>query len=222
MQSFYDLENIDSIHCKRAIDHLARLALDGNLIAFPTETVYGIGGIVNEDTIESLYHLKQREKSLALTLLLHDAVNLDLLAVDIPKAFFLLKDAFMPGSITIILKKHDLVPTYLTGGKNTVAIRYPSNPVSISLLREIKRPIFATSANLSKQAPLQSGKEVLDQFGSGLAGIVSKDSEVKGIPSTIISLEDPSHPIIIREGAISQIEINGVLRSLDLSVDILE
>ncbi len=210
------------IHCHEAIAQMAQFALDGKLIAFPTETVYGIGGIVDKDTIENLYRLKKREKSLALTLLLHEGIDLDFLAVEIPKAFFLLKSAFMPGSITVILKKNDLVPSYLTGGKHTIAIRYPSNAVSTCLLHKIGKPIFATSANLSKQRPLQSGKEVLEQFGTGLAGIISKDSEVRGTPSTIISLENPSNPLLIREGEISKTEVENVLRALNLSVDILE
>jgi L-threonylcarbamoyladenylate synthase len=186
----------------------------GGIVAFPTDTVYGLGTSISSDqAVERVYQVKERPHSIALPILLADKSEIAEVAKAVPPVAWLLADKFLPGALTLVLSKSKSVPDIVTGGGKTVAIRIPDHAVPVSLARGLGTPIVGTSANLSGQPSTLTAEEVYTQFGDRLDLIIDGGRCPGGKESTIVDLTGET-PLILREGAISREELKQVCPSL--------
>jgi len=174
----------------------------GGVIAFPTDTVYGLGaGIAISTAVERVYRIKKRPRNMALPLLLADLSQLDKIAVLIPTSARLLAEKFWPGPLTLVLLKSDSVPDIVSGGNRTIAVRIPAHPIPTTLARGLGTAIIGTSANLSGQPSALTAEEARAQLGDKVDLIIDSDCP-GGKESTIVDLSGET-PVILRLGALS-------------------
>lgn len=201
-------ELIDPQNVQRAADLLKK----GELIAFPTETVYGIGALIDKpEALQNIYKVKGRPQDNPLIVHISDQEQVAALALEIPRSFYLLAEHFWPGPLTLLLKKHPDVSFVVTAGLETIAIRMPSHPIAQELLQRAGQPIAAPSANLSGRPSATNPKHVLDDFNTKIAAVIDGGECPLGIESTVLSLLDENHPLLLRPGSITQAELESVL-----------
>ncbi|MGD9116323.1 MAG: L-threonylcarbamoyladenylate synthase [Dehalococcoidia bacterium] len=182
---------------------------EGGVVAFPTDTVYGLGASLSIDAaVEKVYRIKERPRRMALPLLLADISQLEEIAVSIPKQARLLAKEFWPGALTLVLLKSKAVSDIVSGGAETVAVRVPDHPVPTALARGTGGAIIGTSANLSGQPSALNAEAARRQLGDKVDFIIEDDCP-GGKESTIVDLSGAS-PVILREGAISLSELKRV------------
>ena len=169
----------------------AEVLKKGGLVAFPTETVYGLGGnALNEEAIEGIYRAKGRPSDNPLIVHIGDVDDLQPLVREISEGAKRLMDAFWPGPLTIILPKSDAVPLKTTGGLDTVAVRMPNHPVALKLLKAAKVPVAAPSANTSgKPSPTCSAHVEEDLIGK-IDVIIDGGATGIGLESTVVEVTD--------------------------------
>ncbi|MCB1109651.1 MAG: threonylcarbamoyl-AMP synthase [Chlamydiia bacterium] len=205
-----DREDLD--RSSTYIESAARKLQQGGLVAFPSETVYGLGAtILNEGAINRLYAVKDRPKERALPIHVANFNQLQFVASEIPLMAHALAKAFLPGPLTLILKKNKNLSPLITGGMETVAIRISSDPVTRRLVELTGCPLAVPSANQSGRPSPTRASHVLEDFNGKIEGIVDGGPTQFGMESTLISLEDPARPMLLRFGVISQKEIESVL-----------
>jgi len=182
---------------------------DGGVVAFPTDTVYGLGaGIGINSAVERVYRVKERPRHMALPLLLADLSQLDGVARSVPPSAHLLAENFWPGPLTLVLFKADSVPDIVTGGSETIAVRIPAHPIPTALARGVGTAIVGTSANLSGQPSALTAEEARAQLGDKVDLII--DGECPGgKESTVVDLTGEK-PIILRQGALSREELRRI------------
>ena len=195
---------------QQQIEQAITILKQGGIVAFPTDTVYGLGaGISIGRAVERVYQVKKRPRSMALPLLLSDKSQIGEVAQPVPQVVWLLADKFLPGALTIVLHKSESVPAIITGKGKTIAIRIPDHPVPVALARGLGAPIVGTSANLSgKPSPL-TADDVRAQLGGKIDLIIDGGRCPGGKESTIVDLTGET-PVILREGAISREELQRV------------
>ena len=188
---------------REALEKGAEYIADGQVVAFPTETVYGLGAdAFNEDAVKKIFEAKGRPSDNPLIVHIADKDGLNGLVREIPDGAKAVMDRFMPGPITVIMKKGKKVPESVTAGLDTVGIRMPSHKVARAFIRECGTPIAAPSANRSTHISPTSAQHVFeDMEGRILLIIDGGDCEV-GIESTIIDMSTDV-PTILRPGAIT-------------------
>ncbi len=199
---------------KRIVDDLesgVRLLQLGEVVAIPTETVYGLAGIaVNAGAVEKVLRLKGREKGGALTLLISSLDQLQFLASDLPPLFHKFAHAFLPGPLTLIVKKHPEFNSPLTGGLETVAIRYSSHPIAQKIVQMAGAPLVLPSANKVGHPSPTSANHVLEDFGGEIPAVIDGGTTTFGLDSTILSLENPMRPTLLRTGVISKNDLEKI------------
>ena len=183
----------------------------GELVTFPTETVYGLGADgLNIEACRKIFIAKGRPSDKPLSLhvaSLEMAERIAKITAQAEKLFA----KFLPGALTIILSKNKIVPDFVTSGKSSVGIRFPANDVALKLIRLAGVPIAAPSANLSGKTPPKTAQEVFDNLSGKIPLILDGGQCEFGISSTIIDLTS-AEPKILRHGAISEEKIWEVLR----------
>jgi L-threonylcarbamoyladenylate synthase len=185
----------------------ARVILQGGLVAFPTETFYGLAGEAgNEAALEKIFRVKGREEGKPLLLLAADKSWLPGLVQEVPPLAERLIDGFWPGPLTLVFKASPQISPLLTANTGKIGIRVSSHPVAQALVQAVGRPITGTSANLSGQPSTASALEVFQSLGDNLEAILDGGRTAGGLGSTILDLSGPS-PQIIREGAITGKEL---------------
>ena len=185
----------------------AQLLYSEEIIAIPTETVYGLAGnIYSEKAIRSIFDLKKRPLINPLIVHIGTKNQLEDLATEIPDLAKNLIDKFWPGSLTLVLKKKETVPDFVTGGKNTVAVRMPNHPITLKLLDLLPFPLAAPSANPFGSISPTSASHVATYFNEKIPMILDGGSCQNGIESTIIGFENDL-PVLYRLGSISIEEI---------------
>lgn len=187
---------------------LAKRTLDrGDLIALPTETVYGLAGnAFSELSVHKIFALKQRPLYNPLIVHIKSADYLREVAHDIPLVAQQLADSFWPGPLTLVLKKKSVIPDIVTAGKDTVAVRVPKHQVALQLLEKLSFPLAAPSANPFGSISPTSASHVLSYFKDKLEIILDGGECEKGIESTIIGFEN-DQAIVYRLGSLSIEEI---------------
>ncbi len=212
-----DIKNIDT----EAIEDAGRIIRDGGLVAFPTETVYGLGGdAFNPRSSQKIYAAKGRPSDNPLIVHIADLSDLGKVAKDIPDAVYKVAKAFWPGPLTMILKKVDNLPKETTGGLDTVAVRMPVHPVALDFIRAAGGFVAAPSANLSgKPSPTSSKYVIEDMFGRIEMIIDGGDSDI-GLESTIIDMTS-EEPMILRPGFITQDDLLRVLSTVNIDETIM-
>lgn len=189
----------------------AELLNNDELVAIPTETVYGLAGNgLKSDTINKIYTVKNRPPSNPLILHIASVNQLESLVTKIPEAAVKLADKFWPGPLTLVLPKNNVVPGIATAGLNTVAVRIPSHEMTLKLLSIIDFPLAAPSANLSNRVSPTTAEHVHFQIGNKIKYILDGGQCSEGIESTIIGFQDET-PIILRHGALSIDKIKQVV-----------
>ncbi len=179
----------------------------GGLVAFPTDTVYGLGASANiPQAIERVYQVKQRPRNMPLPLLLADISQIAETAESVSPDAWLLIGNFMPGALTIVLPRSSSVPAHVAAGGTTIAVRVPAHPVPIALIRGLGVPIVGTSANLSGKPSALTADEVCIQLGDKVDLVIDGGRCPGGKESTIVDVTGEK-PVILREGAISRKEI---------------
>lgn len=189
----------------------AALLRAGELVAFPTETVYGLGADAsNPLAIGKIFAAKGRPADHPLIVHLPDASHLERWAVNIPESARKLAAAFWPGPLTLILKRHPAVPDAVTGGQDTVGLRVPRHPLALELLREFAGGIAAPSANRFGRISPTTAAHVREELGDAVSMIVDGGPCAVGIESTILDLSGAA-PRILRPGMLTAAAIGGVL-----------
>jgi L-threonylcarbamoyladenylate synthase len=175
----------------------------GELVAIPTETVYGLAGSAfNEQAIQKIFQLKNRPTCNPLILHTHCISEVSKFVKEIPPNAMKLAEAFWPGPLTLLLPKKSIIPHTVTSGSHLVAVRIPNHTVTLSLLKQLEFPLVAPSANPYTRISPTNSKMVYDYFGDALPCILEGDICSKGIESTIVGFHENT-PIIYRQGAIS-------------------
>lgn len=197
-----------------AILRAAALLRDGRLVAFPTETVYGLGALAcDEGAVVALYQAKARPRSKAFSVQVADMSMVSQVAAAVPETAQKLIKAFCPGPITIVLPKRKDISDVVTGGRPTVGVRIPDNQIALKLLKAVGKPLAVPSANISNHhSPLSGADVYTDMFGR-LDLILDGGSCSIGRESTIVDCTS-AVPTIIREGAISRDRIMRVVKDV--------
>ena len=199
-----------STHLQKQIEKGISILKQGGLVAFPTDTVYGLGACVYiQQAVEQLYQVKQRPRSMALPLLLADTSQVSEVAEPVPEVAWLLINNFLPGALTLVLPKSNSVPDIITAGEKTVAIRIPAHPVPVALIEGLGAPIVGTSANLSGRPSSLTADEVYSQFDDKIDLVIDGGQCPGGKESTIVAVTGEI-PVILREGAISREDLKQV------------
>ncbi len=160
-----------------SVSEAARLLKEGEVVAIPTETVYGLAGnAYNPEALAKIFAAKERPTFDPLIVHIADIAELENVARDIPESAYRLAEAFWPGPMTIILPKKDCIPDLCTSGLPSVAVRFPSHPVAQAIIKESGLPLAAPSANLFKHVSPTTAEHVAAQLADRIAGIVDGGS----------------------------------------------
>lgn len=190
-------ENLDE-----ALEQAARILRDGGLVAFPTDTVYGVGALVfMERAVERLFAAKIRDRSKAIPVLLSGVRDLNRIAKHVPPVAWQLAGAFWPGALSLVLEKSARVPDVVTAGGPTVAVRVPDHPLALALIERAGSPLATTSANLSGQPSAVTADEVEASLGDAVDLILDGGPCPGGVASTVLDLT-VQPPRIVRPGPI--------------------
>jgi L-threonylcarbamoyladenylate synthase len=183
----------------------------GGLVAFPTDTVYGLGALVyHERAVESIYAAKQRPPEKAIPVLLGSADDLEKVAVDIPPVAHALANRFWPGPLTLVVPRRADLPQAVSA-TSTVGVRVPDHPVARTLLAAAG-PMAVSSANLSAEASPSSAGEVQAQLNGRIPLILDGGVTPGGVPSTVVDCTG-AEPAILREGPLTRAQILAALDS---------
>ncbi|MBQ7499851.1 MAG: threonylcarbamoyl-AMP synthase [Clostridia bacterium] len=191
--------DIDSAALARA----GRIIREGGIVAFPTETVYGLGGnALDPDSAKKIYAAKGRPSDNPLIVHLSHPGQADEYCFT-NDTFRTLAKAFMPGPLTVILPKKDIIPPEVTGGLGSVAIRVPADPTAHAFIKAAGRPIAAPSANISGRPSPTSASHVIDDMDGRIDMILAgRDCEI-GLESTIVSVKEDGSVVLLRPGKIT-------------------
>ena len=184
----------------RAVEILA----EGGIIAYPTETFYGLGAdATNQKAIEKIFTVKGRDFKNPVSLIIGQTEDIYPLVQNIPESAKKLMAAFWPGALTIVFQASNKISPLLTAGSGKIGLRVSSHPIALKIVQKLKRPLTATSANLSGAPECTRASEVAEQIGDKIDAIVDWGKTEGDKASTIIDVTcDP--PVILREGAISR------------------
>jgi len=198
---------------ERSVRIAAGVLLDGGVVAFPTDTVYGIGVRSDDDAaVGRLYLVKERPIEKAIPLLLASAAEMPTVAREVPETAWRLAEAFWPGGLTIVLPKRETVSPAVSA-EDSVAVRVPAHDVALSLIRAVGIPLATTSANISGRTSATTADEVWEELNGRIDLLLDAGECPGGIPSTVVDLTT-SVPKVLRQGAISVERLRAVVGEL--------
>ena len=184
------------------INQAADIIKNGGLIAYPTETVYGLGADpYNSEAIQKIFTAKGRAEDKGIILLIRGADDLSRLVRAVSLTAQILIETFWPGPLTLVFRANRDLPPALLGGRDTVALRHSSSPIATQLLSALGGPLTSTSANRSTEPPARSACEVENALGDHLDLILDGGPSASAIPSTLVDVSS-DRAILLREGAI--------------------
>ena len=198
-----DIQPIDPEHPdRRALDLAAEAVMRGGVIAFPTDTLYGLGcSLFDVSAVEMIARLKRRDPRHAVISLIPQPEQAWGLASEVNPVAARLIRAFWPGPLSLIFIASSLVPAGVQGQGGTVALRCPKDTLSHALLDRIGGPVVSSSANLSGRPPAETAAEVIAYFGNQLDLVLDGGARRGGLPSTLVDVSG-SRPKILRRGAL--------------------
>lgn len=197
---------------RQAVQEAAQLLQQGEVVAFPTETVYGLGAnCFSSEAVRKIFAAKGRPSDNPLIVHIADEAWLEDLVSDVPEAARRLMAAFWPGPLTLILPSNGRVAPEVTGGLSTVAVRMPDHPVAQALIAACGFPLAAPSANRSGRPSPTQAEHVLDDLAGRIAGVVDGGPVSIGTESTVVDVCG-SNPAILRPGGITREELEAVLQ----------
>lgn len=193
------------------LSEAAKLIAAGELVAVPTETVYGLAGSgLDAAAVEKIYEVKGRPEVKPLALMVPGAAAMTKYCVDVPKQAKYLAEKFWPGPLTIVLRAKDTVPEIVRAGGETVALRCPDHPMTLELLKKAKLPLAAPSANPSGAESPKTAQQVMDYFNGKIAAVIDGGQCGIGTESTIIDMSAAPYKIL-RRGALPEESIRSAL-----------
>ena len=210
------LWHVDKIHNNHGsypqITQAAQLLRDNEVVAFPTETVYGLGAnAASDEAVSKIFAAKGRPGDNPLIVHISDSAQLHSLVVDIPDKAYELMSAFWPGPLTIIFRlREGSVSRHVTAGLNTIAVRMPDHPVALALIEESGLPIAAPSANKSGRPSPTAAAHVLADLSGEIAGVVDGGETGVGVESTVLDCTGDI-PVVLRPGGISREDIESIV-----------
>ena len=194
------------INNEKNIKIAAKIIKKGGIVAFPTETVYGIGvNIFDKNAANLLYNIKKRDINKPLSAHISDISMLNFVADTVPDIFYELANIFLPGALTMIVKAKSTIPLNILANTRTIAIRFPNNEICKNFINEVGFPLAATSANISGNTSAITPIEVQNELSGKINAVIDGGECVLKQESTVISLVE--NPKIIRVGAIKIEEI---------------
>ena len=205
-------DNVNPVYIKTAAEKIK----DGGLVAFPTETVYGLGAdAFNPKAVAKIFEVKKRP--LEDPLIVHIAQKEDLykLAEDISDMVLRLADEFWPGPLTLVLKKSKNIPDIITAGLDTVAIRVPADKVALAFIKFSETPIAAPSANLFGRPSPTTAQHVLDDLNEKIDIVIDGGRALIGVESTILDLTQ-NPPVVLRPGGVSMEKLKKVVKGVEI------
>lgn len=203
---------------KKIIQGATKIIKNGELVAFPTETVYGLGAnAFNARAVRKIFKAKGRPADNPLIVHVSDEQMLKSVVKDIPVKAIPLMKKFWPGPLTIVFKKKKRVPDVVTAGGDTVAVRMPSHPVALALIRGAGVPIAAPSANTSTRPSPTEAKHVYDDFNGRIPLILDGGKTNIGVESTVLDLTT-NIPTLLRKGKITKKDIEKVIGAIQIHV----
>ena len=186
--------------------------LAGRLVAFPTDTVYGIGSVFDSvEGIARIFKAKGRSSDKAIPVLIASIDQLELLSERLPGGALALANYFWPGALTMVLQRRATVPSELAPGRATIGVRMPAHELANALIAIAGKPLACSSANVSGGTPALSAGQVAAHFPQGLDLILDGGDAAIGTPSSIVDFTMPDRPRLLREGAISRVALATVL-----------
>ncbi len=194
----YSEKNITGI-----IAEMLKILDNGGIIAYPTESFYALGVLATDKAaVKSLFERKIRQADKPVPVIIDTMDRLLTVASDVPEQGRILINQFWPGPLTLIFEANEQLPDLLTGGTGKVALRIPGESAALNLIRELKLPLTATSANISSFPPAEEVGQIVTYFGDKIDLIIDGGKAPGGLPSTIVDLTvDP--PAILRKGPVS-------------------
>jgi L-threonylcarbamoyladenylate synthase len=203
----------DELNNEIKMNNLAEMVLNGSLIIYPTDTVYGLGAtIYNKESLDKIYAVKERNHDSPLIALLSDKKYLDKITIINEKnreKIMKLIDKFWPGGLTIILDKKEVIPSNMVSNGNSVGVRIPNHKVALEIIEKCNGILATTSANISGEDSPKSYEKLSERIKSRVEIIVEDKSPLKGRESTIIDMRDI--PKILREGYIIRKDIEKII-----------
>ncbi len=195
---------------RQQVDEGIAILKRGGIVAFPTDTVYGLGaGLAFPEAIERIYRVKERQRNVPFPVLIARNAEVNALAKNVPPVARQLMKTFWPGGLTIILERADSVPDFVTAGSPTIGLRIPAHPVPIALVAGSGMPLIGTSANISGRPSPLTAAEVRAQLAGKVELIIDGGRAPGGKESTILDLTGAA-PVISREGAVPRFEIEKI------------
>lgn len=193
---------------------------EGGLVAFPTETVYGLGADgLNEEAIDKIFVAKNRPQDNPVILHVGSVEMAQALTTDDLRPYQDLIEAFWPGPLSLIVNKSDEVPYQATGGLDTVAIRFPRNDIAIQLIQAANRPLAGPSANISGRPSPTDAQTVMEDLAGRIDMVLDGGPTTIGIESTVLDISTPQ-PQILRPGAITQEDIMAFIPDVTLDASL--
>lgn len=190
----------------------AELLRRGEPVVFPTETVYGLGApVFLAQAVAKIFSIKGRPSDNPLIAHVSSVEEALTLSDDVPPSFFLLANRFWPGPLALVLKRRSSVPEIVSAGQPTIAIRMPSHPIALELIRAVGSPLAAPSANLSGRPSPTCAQDAAEDLDGKVALILDGGACSIGVESTVLSLAG-SEPILLRPGQITREELEEVLK----------
>ena len=211
-----DCGRLESIEARKALDRAAVLLRSGGLVAFPTETVYGLGAnALDAEAVARIFAAKQRPSWDPVIVHIAESAMLDRLVASVPERARRLMDAFWPGPLTLLLPRSTAVPDSVTAGRPLVGIRMPSHPVAFELIRRAGVPVAAPSANTFSHTSPTTAAHVLEDLDGRIDAILDAGPTAHGVESTVL---DPgrSPMVIYRPGAITAEQISQVAGAVEV------
>ena len=189
------------------IEEAVRVLRDGGLVAFPTETVYGLGAdVFNTRAVLRVFEVKMRPLDNPLIVHVSGICMLDEVATEVPEEVIRVLEVAWPGPLTVVLKRSSRLPSVVSGGLDTVAVRAPAHPVALKLIESFGKPVAAPSANLSGRPSPTSAKHVLEDLGGRVDLVLDAGETFFGVESTVVDvLRDP--PRVLRPGPVGPEEL---------------
>jgi len=192
------------------MDRAAAVIRAGRLVAFPTETVYGLGAdAMNGEAVLAIFRAKERPADNPLIVHVSDNEMLELLVNDIPEEALRLIDRFWPGPLTLVFSRRPGVADCVSRGLSTIAVRMPASPIALDLIRRAKTPIAAPSANLSGRPSPTRAQDVFADLNGRIGLILDGGPTTVGIESTVLDLTGP--PVILRPGLVTRSQLEDVI-----------
>ncbi|WP_042354380.1 L-threonylcarbamoyladenylate synthase [Bacillus rubiinfantis] len=210
-------KSVDNLVGNPQIVDAAQILRDNEVVALPTETVYGLGGNAESDeAVAKIFAAKGRPGDNPLIIHIADRAQLDRFVLEVPPVAEALMNAFWPGPLTLIFKrKPGVLSEKATAGLDTVAVRMPDHPVAAALLRQCALPIAAPSANSSGKPSPTTAAHVLEDLNGKIAGIVDGGATGVGVESTVVDCtEEP--PVILRPGGVTQEQLQAVIGQVNV------